>query len=144
MIIYLVLGCRGVFVMFKKYIIAAIIVLFVTNLSSAREMYDFYSCPSVESGKVCSMKCEKIGNISFDVRRDPKDGNVNVTLFTANEVAPETLKNCDVKNATNWFCETIEVFQEQSHFMAKGLYFSKKIFRMLDGEDDVSVHCARK
>ena len=90
------------------------------------------------------MKCEKIGNISFDVRRNPKDGNVNVTLFTENEVAPETLKNCEVQNANNWFCETIEVFQEQSHSMAKGLYFSKKIFRMLDGEDDVSVYCARE
>tara|TARA_B100001939_G_C16600570_1_gene470808 strand:- start:316 stop:582 length:267 start_codon:yes stop_codon:yes gene_type:complete len=88
------------------------------------------------------MKCEKIGNISFDVRREPKD--VNVTLFTENEVAPETLKNCEVQNAKNWFCETIEVFQEQSHSMEKGVYFSKKIYRMLDGEDDVSVYCARK
>ena len=130
--------------MFKKYKIATAFVLFVTNLSSAGEMYDFYSCPSVESGKVCSKNCEKIGNIAFDVRQNPKDGNVNVTLFTENEVAPETLKNCEVQNANNWFCETIEVFQEHSHFMAKGLYFSKKIFRMLDGEDDVSVYCARK
>ena len=73
-----------------------------------------------------------------------KQGNVNVTLFTENEMAPETLKNCDVQNAENWSCETIEVFQEQSHSMAKGLYFSKKIFRMLDGEDDVSVYCARE
>ena len=130
--------------MLKKYKIATIFVVFVTSVSSAGEMYDFYSCPSIESGKVCSMKCEKIGNISFDVRIDPKDGNVNVTLFTENEVAPETLKNCDVQNANNWFCETIEVFQEQSHSMAKGLYFSKKIFRMLDGEDDVSIYCARE
>ena len=90
------------------------------------------------------MKCEKIGNISFDVRRDPKDGNVNVTFFTENEVAPETLKNCEVQNVNNWFCETKEVFQEQFHSMAKGLYFSKKTFRMLDGEDDVSVYCARE
>ena len=90
------------------------------------------------------MKCEKIGNISFDVRQEPKDDNVNVTLFTENEVAPETLKNCEVQNAKNWFCETIEVFQEDSHSMENGVYFSKKIFRMLDGEDDVSVYCARK
>ena len=130
--------------MLKKYIIATLLVVFVTNFSLAGEMYSFYSCPSVESGKECSVKCEKIGNISFDVRRDPKDGNVNVTLFTVNEVAPETLKNCEVQNVNNWFCETIEVFQEQSHIMAKGLYFSKKIFRMLDGEDDVSVYCARE
>ena len=121
-----------------------IFVLFVTSVSSAGEMYDFYSCPSIESGKVCSMKCEKIGNISFDVRRDSKDGNVNVTFFTENEVAPETLKNCEVQNVNNWFCETKEVFQEQFYSMAKGLYFSKKIFRMLDGEDDVSVYCARE
>ena len=130
--------------MLKNYKIATIFVVFSTSLSSAEEMYDFYSCPSIESGKVCSMKCEKIGNISFDVRRDPTHGNVNVTLFTENEVAPETLKNCDIQNAKNWSCETIEVFQEQSHSMAKGLYFSKKIFRMLDGEDDVSVYCARE
>ena len=129
--------------MLKKYKIVTIFIVFVTNLSSAGEMFEFYSCPSIESGKACSRKCEKIGNISFDVRRDPKGGNVNVTLFTENEVAPETLKNCDVKNANNWFCETKEVFQEQSHTMGKGLYFSKKIFRMLDGEDDVSIHCAR-
>ena len=89
-------------------------------------------------------KCGKIGKISFDVRRDAKDGNVNVTLFTENEVAPETLKNCEVQNANNWSCETIEVFQEQYHSMVKGLYFSKKIFRMLDGEDDVSIYCARE
>ena len=128
--------------MLKKYKITAIFVVFVTSVSSAEEMYNFYSCPSIESGKVCSMKCEKIGNISFDVRREPKD--VNVTLFTENEVAPETLKNCEVQNAKNWFCETIEVFQEQFHSMEKGVYFSKKIYRMLDGEDDVSVYCARK
>ena len=130
--------------MFKSYKITMICVVFSTSLSSAEQLYDFYSCPSIESGKVCSMKCEKIGNISFDVRRDPMHGNVNVTLFTENEVAPETLKNCNVQNAENWSCETIEVFQEQSHSMAKGLYFSKKIFRMLDGEDDVSVYCARE
>ena len=130
--------------MLKKYKIATIFVLFVTSVSSAQEVYEFYSCPSIESGKVCSMKCEKIGNISFDVRRNPKDGNVNVTLFTENEVAPETLKNCEVQNANNWSCETIEVFQEHTHSMAHGVYFSKKIFRMLDGEDDVSVYCARK
>ena len=140
----MVLGCRDFFIMLKKYKIATIFVLFVTSVSSAQEVYDFYSCPSIESGKVCSMKCEKIGNISFDVRRNPKDGNVNVTLFTENEVAPETLKNCKVENANNWFCETIEVFQEQTHSMAQGVYFSKKIFRMLDGEDDVSVYCARE
>ena len=121
-----------------------ILVVFLTSLPTAGEILDYYSCPSIESGKACSMKCEKIGNISFDVRENPKDGNVNVTLFTKNEVAPETLKNREVQNANNWFCETIEVFQEQSHFMAKGVYFSKKIFRMLDGEDDVSVYCARE
>ena len=130
--------------MLKKYKITTIIVAFVSSVSSAEEMYDFYSCPSIESGKVCSMKCEKIGNISFDVRGGSKNGNVNVTLFTDNEVAPETLKNCEVQNAKNWFCETIEVFQEQTHSMAQGVYFSKKIFRMLDGEDDVSVYCARE
>ena len=130
--------------MLKNYKIATIFVLFSTSLSSAEKMYEFYSCPSIGSGKVCSMKCEKIGNISFDVRRDTRLGNVNVTLFTENEVAPETLKNCDIKNAKNWSCENIEVFQEQSHSMAKGIYFSKKIFRMLDGEDDVSVYCARE
>ena len=130
--------------MLKKYKIATIFVLFVTSVPSAEEMYDFYSCPSIEAGKVCSMTCEKIGNISFDVRRNPKDGNVNVTLFTENEVAPETLKNCEVQNANNWYCEIIEVFQEQTHSMAQGVYFSKKIFRMLDGEDDVSVYCARE
>ena len=130
--------------MLKNYKIATIFVLFSTSLSSAEKMYEFYSCPSIESGTVCSMRCEKIGNISFDVRRDPRHGNVNVTLFTENEVAPETLKNCDIKDTENWSCETIEVFQEQSHSMAKGLYFGKKIFRMLDGEDDVSVYCARE
>ena len=130
--------------MLRNYKIATIFVALSTSLSSAEKMYEFYSCPSIESGKVCSMRCEKIGNISFDVRRDTRLGNVNVTLFTENEVAPETLKNCDIKNAKNWSCENIEVFQEQSHSMAKGLYFSKKIFRMLDGEDDVSVYCARE
>ena len=130
--------------MLKNYKIATIFVVLSTSLSSAEKMYEFYSCPSIESGKVCSMRCEKIGNISFDVRRDTRHGNVNVTLFTENEVAPETLKNCDIKNAKNWSCENIEVFQEQSHSMAKGIYFSKKIFRMLDGEDDVSVYCARE
>ena len=130
--------------MLRKCKNITIFVVFVTSVSSANEMHGFYSCPSVESGKVCSMKCEKIGNISFDVRRASKEGNVHVTLFTENEVAPETLKNCEVQNSKNWSCETIEVFQEQSHFMEKGVYFSKKIFRMLDGEDDVSVHCARK
>lgn len=130
--------------MLKKIKVILIFVVFVTGVSSAGEMYNFYSCPSIESGKACSTKCEKIGYISFDVRQNPKDGNVNVTLFTENEVAPETLKNCEVQNANNWFCEAIEVFQEQVHFMEKGLYFSKKIFRMLDGEDDVSVHCARE
>ncbi len=130
--------------MLKKYKIAMIFGIFVTSVSSAEEMVDFYSCPSIESGKACLGKCEKIGSISFDVRQEPKGGNVNVTLFTENEVAPETLKNCDVQNAKNWSCETIEVFQEQSHSMTKGLYFSKKIFRMLDGEDDVSIYCARE
>ena len=139
----MVLGCKGFFIMLIKYKIAMILVVCATSVLSAEEIYDFYSCPSVEAGKVCSMRCEKIGNISFDVRRNPKDGNVNVTLFTENEVAPETLKNCEVQNANNWFCETIEVFQEQTHSMAQGVYFSKKIFRMLDGEDDVSVYCAR-
>ena len=140
----MVLVRRDCFIMLKKYKITTIFVLFVTSVSSAEEMYDFYSCPSIEAGKVCSMRCEKIGNISFDVRRNPKDGNVNVTLFTENEVAPETLKNCEVQNASNWFCEIIEVFQEQTHSMVQGMYFSKKIFRMLDGEDDVSVYCARE
>ena len=130
--------------MLKNYKIATIFVVFSTSLISAERMYDFYSCPSIESGKICSVKCEKIGNISFDVRRDPTLSNVNVTLFTENEVAPETLKNCDIKDTENWSCENIEVFQEQSHSMVKGLYFSKKIFRMLDGEDDVSVYCARE
>ena len=130
--------------MLKNYKIATIFVVFSTSLISAEKMYDFYSCPSIESGKICSVKCEKIGNISFDVRRDPTLSNVNVTLFTENEVAPETLKNCDIKDTENWSCENIEVFQEQSHSMTKGLYFSKKIFRMLDGEDDVSVYCARE
>ena len=130
--------------MLEKYKVAVMCIVFVTTVSSAGEVYDFYSCPSIESGKVCSKKCEKIGGISFDVRRDPKDGNVNVTLFTENEVAPETLKNCEVQNTNNWFCETIEVFQEQTHSMSQGVYFSKKIFRMLDGEDDVSVYCARE
>ena len=130
--------------MLRNYKIATIFVVLSTSLSSAEKMYEFYSCPSIESGKICSMKCEKIGNISFDVRRDPTHSNVNVTLFTENEVAPESLKNCDIKNADNWSCETIEVFQEQSHSMVKGLYLSKKIFRMLDGEDDVSVYCARE
>ena len=140
----MVLGRRGFFIMLKKYKNATIFVLFVTSVPSAEEMYNFYSCPSIESAKVCSMKCEKIGNISFDVRTVLKDGNVNVTLYTENEVAPETLKNCEVQTAKNWFCETIEVFQEQSHSMKKGVYFTKKIFRMLDGEDDVSVYCARE
>ena len=130
--------------MLIKYKIAMILVVCATSVFSAEEIYDFYSCPSIESGKVCSMKCEKIGTISFDVRLDSNDGNVNVTLFTENEVAPETLKNCEVQNANNWFCETIGVFQEMSHTMEKGVYFSKKIFRMLDGEDDVSVYCARE
>ena len=140
----MVLGCKGFFIMLIKYKIAMILVVCATSVFSAEEIYDFYSCPSIESGKVCSLKCEKIGNISFDVRRAIKEGNVNVTLFTENEVAPETLKNCEVQNAKNWFCETIEVFQEQSHSMKKGVYFSKKIFRMLDGENDVSVYCARE
>ena len=122
----------------------AVFGVFVTCVVSAGGSYDFYSCPSIESGKACSNKCEKIGNISFDVRRSLKDSNVNVTLFTENEVAPETLKNCKIQNANTWFCETVEVFQEQSHSMEEGLYFSKKIFRMLDGEDDVSVYCARE
>ena len=140
----MVLGCGGFLIMLRKYKITTILVVYVTSVVSAAETYDFYSCPSIEAGKVCSMKCEKIGTISFDVRRNSKDGNVNVTFFTENEVAPETLKNCEVQNANNWVCETIEVFQEQTHSMAQGVYFSKKIFRMLDGEDDVSVYCARE
>ena len=119
--------------MFKKYKIAMLLIVFITSVSSAGEMYNFYSCPSIESGKVCSIKCEKIGRISFDVRRDPHDGNVNVTLFTENEVAPETLKNCEVQNNNNWFCETIEVFQEQSHSMVKGLYFEIGCQRCREG-----------
>ena len=137
-------GRRGFSIMLKKYKIATIFVVFATNVSSAGEMFGFYSCPSIESGKACSRTCERIGDISFDVRRDVKGGNVNVTLFTENEVAPETLKNCDIQNASNWLCETKEVFQEQYHSMAEGLYFSTKIFRMLDGEDDVSIYCARE
>ena len=130
--------------MLRTYKIVIALVGFVTTAASAGEMFNFYSCPSIASGKACSGKCEKIGNISFDVRRNPKDGNVNVTLFTENETAPETLKNCEVRNVNLWFCQSVEVFQEQSHSMEKGVYFSKKIFRMLDGEDDVSVYCARK
>ncbi len=130
--------------MSKKHKIATIFFVFLTSVSSAGEMLDYYSCPSIESGNECSRKCEKIGDISFDVRRSPDGSHVNVTLFTENEVAPQTLKNCDVQNANNWSCEIIEVFQEQSHSMANGLYFSKQIFRMLDGEDDVSIYCARE
>ena len=97
--------------MLKKYKIATIFVVFSTSLSSAEEMYDFYSCPSIESGKVCSMKCEKIGNISFDVRRDPTLSNVNVTLFTENEVAPETLKNCDIKMLKTGLVKPLKCFR---------------------------------
>ena len=140
----MVLGCRGFFIMLKKYKIATIFVLFVTSVSSAEEMYDFYSCPSIEAGKVCSMRCEKIGNISFDVRRNPKDGNVNVTLFTENEVAPETLKIVRFKMLTIGFVKPLRFFRSRLILWQKGVYFSKKIFRMLDGEDDVSVYCARE
>ena len=127
----------------KSYLLCIIFVVLSNTVLASTEVFAFYSCPTIESGKDCSENCEKIGNITFDVRADSKEGNVNVTLFTENEVAPETLKNCDVKNASNWRCQVSEVFQEQSHTMKKGIYFGKRIFRMLDGEDDVSVYCAR-
>ena len=112
-------------------------------LFATSEKLDFYSCPSIESGKTCSQNCNKVGNISFDVRVKTREGNVNVTVFTENEIAPGTLKNCNVTDLNNWSCETIEVFQEQTHSMKDGIYFSEKVFRMLDGEDDISIFCAR-
>ena len=46
----MVAWCR-VLLMLKNYKIATIFVVFSTSLSSAEKMYDFYSCPSIESGK---------------------------------------------------------------------------------------------
>ena len=106
--------------MLKKYIITTIFVVFLTSLPTAGEILDYYSCPSIESGKACSRKCEKIGGISFDVRQNPKRGNVNVTLFTQNEVAPETLKNCDVQNAKNWFVKPWRFFRRSLTLWQKG------------------------
>ena len=105
---------------------------------------DYFSCPSTKSGKSCSESCKQIGEVSFDVRGKAKDGNVHVTLFTENEKAPETLKNCNIHSPDEWVCEKVEIFHEELHTMSEGIYFSKKIFRMLDGEDDVSIYCARE
>ena len=129
--------------MLKKYYWLVIVATSITTVASEERFSVFYSCPTVEAGQSCSRQCAKIGNIKFDVRDKSKSGNVNVTLFTENEVAPETLKNCQVKNSKNWVCQTTEIFQEQSYSMTDGVYFVKKVFRMLDGEDDISIYCAR-
>ena len=129
--------------MIKRYVVCAILFALSKTGLTSEDAFAFYSCPSIESGKACSRDCEKVGKISFDVRGEPEEGNVNVTLFTENEVAPETFKNCDISNSNNWNCQVTEVFQEQSHVMTNGAYFGKKIFRMLDGENDVSIYCAR-
>ena len=112
--------------------------------ASADDKYMLFSCGSEKSALDCSSVCQPIGTISFDVRVNGKESFVNVTRYTENEVAPESLEDCIVVDTNNWSCLTESVFQDDLNKMVAGIYFSKQVYRMLDGQIDVTFSCSKK
>lgn len=110
----------------------------------ANDKYMVFSCVSEKSALDCNSICGPIGTISFDVRVNNKKSFVNVTRYTKNEVAPESLEDCIVVDTHNWSCLTESVFHDNLNKMVAGVYFSTQVYRMLDGKIDVTFSCAKK
>ena len=91
--------------------------------ASADNKYKLFSCVSEKSALDCSRMCQPIGTISFDVRVNDKESSVNVTKFTENEVAPESLEDCIVEDGKNWTCLTEGMFQDSLNKMVAGISF---------------------
>lgn len=116
----------------------------VVSSASADDKYMLFSCGSEKSAIDCSSVCQPIGTISFDARLNDKESFVNVTRYTENEVAPESLEDCIVVDSDNWSCLTEGAFQDTLNKMVAGVYFSKHVYRMLDGQIDVTLSCSKK
>ena len=128
----------------SKTLLATFFVFCTVSSASADNKYKLFSCVSEKSALDCSRMCQLIGTISFDVRVNDKESSVNVAKYTENEVAPESLEDCIVEDAKNWTCLTKGVFQDNLNKMVDGVYFSKKVYRMFDGQIDVTISCAKK
>ena len=112
--------------------------------ASADDKYMLFSCVSEKSALDCGSMCSPIGTIFFDARVNNNESSVNVTRYTENEVAPESLEDCIVIDTNNWSCLTESEFQDNLNKMVAGTYFSKQVYRMLDGQIDVTFSCSKK
>ncbi len=127
-----------------RTVLATIFGFSVVFSASADDKYMLFSCVSEKSALDCGSMCRPIGTISFDARVNNKESFVNVTRYTENEVAPESLEDCIVVDTNNWSCLTESVFQDNLNKMVAGIYFSKQVYRMLDGQIDVTFSCSKK
>ena len=127
-----------------KTVLAIFFCFSVVFSAIADDEYILFSCVSEKSALDCGSMCRPIGTISFDARVNNNESSVNVTRYTENEVAPESLEDCIVVNANNWSCLTESVFQDNLNKMVAGIYFSKQVYRMLDGYIDVTFSCSKK
>ena len=127
-----------------KTVLATFFCSSIVFSASADDKYMLFSCVSEKSALDCGSMCRPIGTISFDARVNNNESSVNVTRYTENEVAPESLEDCIVVNANNWSCSTESVFQDNLNKMVAGIYFTKQVYRMLDGYIDVTFSCSKK
>ena len=130
-------------VMLKTVLITFFSFSFAVSVS-ADDRHVLFSCVSEKSALDCGSMCQPIGTISFDARVNEKESFVNVTRYTENEVAPESLADCTVVDTNNWSCFTAGAFQDNFNKMVAGVYFSRQVYRMLDGQIDVTLSCSRK
>lgn len=105
--------------------------------------YSLFKCNSLESSKSCGSGCEKIGNITFDVRPINEPNEINIIHYLNNETSPKTLKNCKIISKTSWKCFKDGSYSISEHEMANKIYRWSLIYKMLDGKNDITQGCAK-
>ena len=127
---------------FKSYF--GFICLFFYSCIGLANNHSLFKCNSLENSKNCSLGCEKIGRISFDVRPLSDPNEINIIQYLKNETSPKTIKNCKIFNITNWKCLKEGSYSTSEHVMVNDKYRWQLTYKMLDGKNDVTQGCAKK
>ena len=113
------------------------------SVALASEKYSLYKCDSLKNSQLCKKGCEKIGKISFDVRPVSRPNEVSLIQYLGKEKSPNNLKNCTIVDKFNWNCKHEGSYSTNVHTMIKSKYRWQIIYKMLDGNDDITHGCSR-
>ena len=109
-----------------KNIITALSFIFYSNYCNA-DTFKYYSCDNDEDAVECTNSCSMIGKIKISLKRNELEIIRIDFLLKDGSTKTETLKNCDFKQAKDWYCS--KVYFDFYNLNSDGY----KIFQMIDG-----------